>query len=107
MTLIFLLVKLQWNKSNTEAGEVKETSKGNSSITENHHSAVQLTSQRFVLHMTITVSPSTISHAAPAAANAKENVMKRTEIISGAKSIPLRSSDGTTFSSNVSKKWNK
>lgn len=107
MTLIFLLVRLQWNKSNTEIGEVKETSKGNSSITENPHSAGQLTSQRFVLHMTTTVSPSTISHAAPAAANTKENIMKRTETISGAKGIRLRSSDGTTFSSNVSQKWNK
>ncbi|NXK69392.1 MUC15 protein, partial [Sylvietta virens] len=63
----------------------------------------QLTSLRFVLHMTTTVSPSTIIHAAPAAANAKENVMKRTEIISGAKSIFLKSSDGITFSSNVPK----
>lgn len=65
---------------------MKETSKGNSS--ENHQSPLQLTSQRFVLHMTTTVSPSNISHAAPAAASAKKNVMKRTEIISGAKHIP-------------------
>ncbi|KAM7035032.1 LOW QUALITY PROTEIN: mucin-15 [Acridotheres tristis] len=95
MTLIFLHVRLQWNRSNTEAGE--ETSKGNSSITKNHQSPVQLTSQRFVLQMAITVSPSTISHAASAAANAKENIIKRTEIISGAKSISLSPISLATF----------
>ncbi|NXU09563.1 MUC15 protein, partial [Pardalotus punctatus] len=63
----------------------------------------QSTSQRLLLHMATTLSPSTISHAAPAAANAKENVTKTTEMISGAKSTSLRSSDGTTFSSTVSK----
>lgn len=104
--LIFLLLRLQWNRINTEAGEVKETSKGNSSITKNHQSPVQLNSQRLVVHMTTTVSPSTTSHAPPAVANIKENVVKRTEIISGAKSRSLRPSDGTTFSSNVSKNWN-
>lgn len=106
MILIFLLLRLQWNRINTEAGEVKETSKGNSSITKNHQSPVQLNSQRLVVHMTTTVSPSTTSHAPPAVANIKENVVKRTEIISGAKSRSLRPSDGTTFSSNVSKNWN-
>ncbi|NWV22113.1 MUC15 protein, partial [Origma solitaria] len=62
----------------------------------------QPTSQRFVLHMTTALSPSTISHAAPAATNAEENVTKTTEIITGAKSTSLRSPDGTTFSSTVS-----
>ncbi|NWV70942.1 MUC15 protein, partial [Malurus elegans] len=63
----------------------------------------QLTSQRFVLHTTTTLNPSTISWAAPAAANTEQNAMKTTEMISGAKSTSLRSSDGTTFSSNESK----
>ncbi|NWV44197.1 MUC15 protein, partial [Grantiella picta] len=64
---------------------------------------VQPTSQRFVLHMTTTVSPSTISHTAPAATNANENVTKTPEMISETKSTSLRSSDVTTFSSTVPK----
>ncbi|NWV82083.1 MUC15 protein, partial [Dasyornis broadbenti] len=63
----------------------------------------QLTSQRFVLNMTTAVSPSTISHATPAVANVNENVTKRTEMITEAKSTSLSSSDGTTFSPTVSK----
>ncbi|XP_051632791.1 mucin-15 [Manacus candei] len=103
MILIFLLARLQWNRSNTEAGEVKEESKQNSSITDNHQSAVKPTSQRFVLHRTTVVNPSVISDAAATAANANENIMKGTEMISGANSTSPRFSDGTTLSSNVPK----
>ncbi|NXQ94496.1 MUC15 protein, partial [Sagittarius serpentarius] len=62
---------------------------------------VQPTSQRFVLPMTTAINPSTIGHAAPTTANAKENVTKRTETSSRPNGTPLRSTDGTTLSSNV------
>ncbi|KAM6205226.1 mucin-15 [Sarcoramphus papa] len=101
MIFIFLLVRLQWNKNNTEGRKVNETSNRNSSITDNNQTTVQPASQRFVLPMTTAINPSTVSHAAPTTANAKENVTKRIEMSSRPKSTPLRSTDGTTLSSNV------
>ncbi|NXU86034.1 MUC15 protein, partial [Xiphorhynchus elegans] len=64
---------------------------------------VKPTSQSFVPYRTTATNPSIISDAAPTAANAKENVMKTTEITSGANSTSPRLSDGTTLSSSVSK----
>ncbi|NWQ95015.1 MUC15 protein, partial [Burhinus bistriatus] len=58
---------------------------------------VQPTSHRFVLP----IKPPTVSHAAPTTASAKENITKRTEASSWPKSTPLRSTDGTTLSSDV------
>ncbi|XP_072722012.1 mucin-15 [Ciconia boyciana] len=101
MVFIFLLVRLQWNKSNTEGRKVNETNNGNSSIRDNNQSTVQPISQRFVPPMTTAINPSTISHAAPTTANAKKNVTKRTEMSSWPNSTRLRSTDGTTLSSNV------
>ncbi|XP_065538846.1 mucin-15 [Lathamus discolor] len=96
---IFLLVRLQWNKSNTEG--VKENGAGdrNGSITDNNWSTVQSTSQRLILTMTTAINPSIVSHAAPATANVKENVAENTEISSQPNSTPTTSTDGTTLSS--------
>ncbi|NWR83229.1 MUC15 protein, partial [Furnarius figulus] len=58
------------------------------------------TSQRLVPSRTTATNPSTISDAAPTAANAKENVTKRTEVTSGANSTSPRFSDSTTLSSD-------
>uniref|UniRef100_A0A8B9M5L2 Mucin 15, cell surface associated n=1 Tax=Accipiter nisus TaxID=211598 RepID=A0A8B9M5L2_9AVES len=103
MIFIFLLVRLQWNKSNTEGRKVNETNNGNSTITDNNRSTVQPASQRFVLPTSVAINPPTISHAPPTTANAKENVAKRTEMSSRPNSTPLRSTDGTTLSSNVTR----
>ncbi|NXL38600.1 MUC15 protein, partial [Glaucidium brasilianum] len=62
---------------------------------------VQPTSQRFDLSMVTTINPSTVSHVASTTTNAKENVMKTTEMRSWPNSTALRSTDGTTLSSNV------
>ncbi|NWQ62651.1 MUC15 protein, partial [Neopipo cinnamomea] len=64
---------------------------------------VKPTSQRFFPHRTTAVNPSVTSDAAATAANANENVTKRTEMISGANTSSLRVSVGTTLSSSVSK----
>ncbi|NXW54703.1 MUC15 protein, partial [Eurystomus gularis] len=56
--------------------------------------------QTFVLSTTTAINPSTVSHSAPTTADAKGNVM-RTEMSSRPTSTPLRSTDGTTFSSKV------
>ncbi|XP_075568284.1 mucin-15 [Pelecanus crispus] len=101
MIFIFLLVRLQWNKSNTEGRKVNETNNGNSSVRDNNQSAVQPTIHRFVLPMTTAINPSTISHAAPTTANAKKEVTKRREMSSQPKSTPPRPTDGTALSSNV------
>ncbi|KAM6074637.1 mucin-15 [Chlamydotis macqueenii] len=98
--LIFLLVSLQWNKSNTEDRKVKEINNGNRSSRDNNQSAVQPASHRSVLPVTTTINPSTISHAAPTA-NVKENVTKRIEMSSWPNGTPPRSTDGTTLPSNV------
>ncbi|NXK24526.1 MUC15 protein, partial [Arenaria interpres] len=62
---------------------------------------VQPASHRFVLSLTTAINPPTASHTAPTTASTKENATKRTEMISQPKSTPLRSTDGTTLSSNV------
>ncbi|NXM27545.1 MUC15 protein, partial [Oxyruncus cristatus] len=64
---------------------------------------VKPTSQRLVPYRTTAVNPSVTSDAAATAASANENGTKRTEIVSGANTTSLRFSDGTTFSSSVSK----
>ncbi|NWI24256.1 MUC15 protein, partial [Sula dactylatra] len=58
-------------------------------------------SHRIFLPTATTINPSTVSHAAPTTANDKKNVTKRTETSSRPNSPPLRSTDGTTLSSNV------
>ncbi|KAM6393994.1 mucin-15 [Pluvialis apricaria] len=93
---IFLLVRLQWNKCNTEGTTANETNNGNSSTTANNQSIVQQNSHSFVLPM----KPSTVSRAAPTSATAKENVTKRTETSSWPNSTLPRSTRGTTSSSN-------
>ncbi|NXG25576.1 MUC15 protein, partial [Grallaria varia] len=60
---------------------------------------VKPTSERFLLHRTSAVNPSVISDAAPTAANAKENVTKRTEMTRGTNSTSSTLSDATTSSS--------
>ncbi|NXG06159.1 MUC15 protein, partial [Sakesphorus luctuosus] len=62
---------------------------------------VKPTSQGFVPHTA--ANPSIISDATPTAANAKDNVTKRTEMTSGANSTSPKFSDGITLSSNVTK----
>jgi len=101
MILIFLLVRLQWSKSNTEGRKVNETNKGNSSISGNNRSTVQPTSETLVLTMPTAINPSTIHHAAPTTANAKGNVTKRPGVSSRPNSTALTSTDGTGLSSNV------
>ncbi|KAM9266576.1 mucin-15 [Cariama cristata] len=101
MIFIFLLVRLQWNKSNPEGRKLNETNNGNNSITDNNQSTVQPTPQSFFLPVTTAINPSTISHAAPTTANAKKNVTKRTEMSSHPNSTHPRSTDGTTLPSNV------
>ncbi|XP_069713088.1 mucin-15 [Phaenicophaeus curvirostris] len=96
---IFLLVKLEWNKSASEGRKVNKTKSGNSSIRDNDQSAVQPTSHRIVPPITIVIN-SSVSNTAPTTVNAKENIMKRTEMSSQPKSTPLRSTDGT-LSSNI------
>ncbi|KAM6133210.1 mucin-15 [Phoenicopterus ruber ruber] len=98
---IFLLVRLQWNKSNTEGRKINETNNGNRSIRENNQYTAQPTSHTLVLPVTTAINPSTVSHAAATTANAKENITRRTETSSWPKSTPPRSTDGTTSSSNV------
>lgn len=93
MIFIFLLVRLQWNKSNTEGMKVNGAGDRNGSIT------AQSASQRLVLTMTTAINPSIVSHAAPAMANVKENVAETTEMSSQPHSTPPRSTDGTTLSS--------
>uniref|UniRef100_A0A8C3K6E1 Mucin 15, cell surface associated n=1 Tax=Calidris pygmaea TaxID=425635 RepID=A0A8C3K6E1_9CHAR len=93
---IFLLARLQWNKCNTGGTKANEIS-----VTDNNQSTVQPASHRFVLSLTTAINPPTTSHTAPTTASAKENVTKRTDMISQPKSTPLRSTDGTTLSSNV------
>ncbi|NXD78139.1 MUC15 protein, partial [Halcyon senegalensis] len=58
-------------------------------------------SLRFLLLMTTAINASTITHAAPTTANAKENVMKRKEMNGHPTSTLLMSTDGTTLSSRV------
>ncbi|XP_053923741.1 mucin-15 [Cuculus canorus] len=101
MIFVFLLVKLEWNKSNSEGRNINETKNGNSSIRDNDQSAVQPTSHRTVLPTTIVINSSAISHTAATTVNAKENIMKSTEMSSWPKSTPLRATDGITLSSNV------
>ncbi|NXL05326.1 MUC15 protein, partial [Mesembrinibis cayennensis] len=62
---------------------------------------VQPTSRRSILPVTSAINPSTVSHAAPTTANAKQNVTKRTEMSSRPNSTLPRPTDGTTLSSNV------
>ncbi|NXW97066.1 MUC15 protein, partial [Larus smithsonianus] len=62
---------------------------------------VQPAPHGLILTLTTAINPSTSSHAAPAAASAKENVTKKPEMSTRPKSTPLRSTDGTTFSSTV------
>ncbi|KAM9223513.1 mucin-15 [Leptosomus discolor] len=99
MIFIFLLVRLQWNKSNTEGRNVNATNNGNSSVTSKNPSTVQ--PRRLVQPTTSAINPSTISHTAATTAKAKENVTKRTETSSWPNSTPPRSTDGTALSSNV------
>ncbi|NXI47153.1 MUC15 protein, partial [Galbula dea] len=61
---------------------------------------VQPTKQRFVLTMATAINPSTLSHAAPITASARD-VMKRAEMSNQPMNTPLRSTDGTNLSSNV------
>ncbi|NWH81567.1 MUC15 protein, partial [Piaya cayana] len=61
---------------------------------------VQPTSHRIVPPITI-VRNSSVSHTAPATVNAKENITKRTEMSSQPKGTPLRSTNATTLSSNI------
>lgn len=98
MIFIFLLVRLQWNKSNTEGAKLNGASDRNDSITDNNQSTVQSTSKRLVLTTTTAINPSIISHAAPTMATAEENVTERTEMSREPNSTPLRSTDGTTLS---------
>ncbi|NXM01815.1 MUC15 protein, partial [Tyrannus savana] len=62
---------------------------------------VKPTPQGFVPRRTTALSPSVTSDAAATAAN--QNVTKRREMISGAKTTPLRVSVGTTLPSNAPK----
>ncbi|NWX77265.1 MUC15 protein, partial [Alca torda] len=62
---------------------------------------VQPAPHRLILTLTTAINPSTIIHAAPTAASAKENVTKKPELSTRPKSTPLRSTDGTTLSSTV------
>ncbi|XP_074741236.1 mucin-15 [Strix uralensis] len=101
MIFIFLLVRLQWNKSNTEGKTVGEKSNGNSSVTDNNPSTVQPTSQRLAPPMVTAINPSTVSHVASTTAKAKEDIMKTTEMTSWPNSTALKATDGTTSSSNV------
>ncbi|XP_074774236.1 mucin-15 [Athene noctua] len=101
MIFIFLLVRLQWNKSNTEGKTLGEKSNGSSSVTDNNLAMVQPASQRLDLSMVTTTNPSPVSHVASTTTNAKENVMKTTEMRSWPNSTALRPTDGTTSSSNV------
>ncbi|XP_061212639.1 mucin-15 isoform X2 [Neopsephotus bourkii] len=96
---IFLLVRLQWNKSNTKGMKVNGAGDSNGSIRDNNWSTVQSTSWRLVPTATTAINPSIISHAAPATANVKENVAETTEMSSQPNSTPPTSTDGTTLSS--------
>ncbi|KAM9014990.1 mucin-15 [Ara ararauna] len=98
MVFIFLLVRLQWNKSNTEGVKVNEAGDRNGSVTDNNWSTAQSASQRLILTTTTAINP-IVSHAAPATANVKENVAESTEMSSQPNSTPPRSTDGTTLSS--------
>ncbi|NXQ86199.1 MUC15 protein, partial [Nyctibius grandis] len=60
----------------------------------------QPNSHRVILPTTTAINP-TVSHAASTAATAKKNVMKRMKMSSWPNSTPLRSTDSTTLSSNV------
>ncbi|NXI52102.1 MUC15 protein, partial [Chloroceryle aenea] len=62
---------------------------------------VQPASLRFVRPVITAINASTISHAAPTTASAKENVMKRKEMNGHPTSTLPRSTDGTTLSSRV------
>ncbi|NWS68326.1 MUC15 protein, partial [Crotophaga sulcirostris] len=62
---------------------------------------MQPISPRTVLPTTIVINPSSLSRTAPTTANIKENVTKRTEMSSQPNSTPLRSTEGTTLSSNI------
>ncbi|XP_064309406.1 mucin-15 [Phalacrocorax carbo] len=104
MIFIFLLVRLQWNKSSAEGIEVNGTNNGNSSIRDKNQSTAQPITYRLLLSMATATNPSTTSHAAPTTSNAKKNVTKGTETSSQPKSTPStppRSTDGPTLSSNV------
>ncbi|XP_030906272.1 mucin-15 isoform X2 [Melopsittacus undulatus] len=96
---IFLLVRLQWNKSNTEGMKVNGTGDRNGSVTDKNWSTVQATSQRLVLTMTTAINSSIVIHSAPATANVKENVAETTEASSQPNSTPPMSTDGTTLPS--------
>ncbi|XP_068003915.1 mucin-15 [Melanerpes formicivorus] len=101
MIFIFLLAKLQWNKSNTEGTEVNLTKNGNSSITDNYQPTVQTPLQSLALPATTAINPSAISHAVPTAAKAKEKLTERTVTSSWPNSVIPRSTDATTSPSNV------
>ncbi|NWH66849.1 MUC15 protein, partial [Geococcyx californianus] len=62
---------------------------------------MQPSSHRIVLPIAIVTNTSTISPSTPTTANAKENVMKRTEMSSQKNRTPARSTAGTTLSSKV------
>ncbi|KAK2527329.1 hypothetical protein Q9966_010419 [Columba livia] len=101
MVFIFLLVRLQWNVSNTEGIDVNEPNDGNSSIRDNDQSTVLPASQSFALPLTTAVNPAATSRAVPLTANDKENVAKRRGMRHQPHSRSLISTDGTTVSSNV------
>ncbi|XP_008946677.1 PREDICTED: mucin-15 [Merops nubicus] len=101
MVFIFLLVRLQWNKSNTEGKAVNETNNGNSSVADNSQTTVQTTSQVFALPVSTAINRSAVSHTAPTAASAKGNVMRRREKSTRPTSTPQRPTDGTTLSSKI------
>ncbi|KAM9372816.1 mucin-15 [Phaethornis superciliosus] len=93
MILIFLLLRLQWNKSSTEGSIVKERNNENGSVRENDRSTVQRNSSKFILGMNTTIKPSTVT----ALTSGNTNLMKREFSSSLPKSTPLTS----TLSSNV------
>ncbi|XP_061855062.1 mucin-15 [Colius striatus] len=95
MICIFLLVRLQWSKSYAEGRKINETNNGDISVTDSNQSTVRLTSER-VLPMPTATNSSTVSHTSPTTANAKQNVTS-----SWPRSMSLRSTNGTTSTSNA------
>lgn len=98
---MFLLVKLQWNKSSAEGTAVNLTNNENSSVTDNYQSTVPTPPLRSVLPATTARDPSTISHVVPTTANAKEKVTEGTVMSSWPNSTALRATESSTLPSNV------